>query len=191
MSLKIKQGARSIGFLYQLVNGINFSTFIISRSQMNGFTNSHIRTTPADITHGCIDVFIGGVGLSFQQRNCRHHLSALAITTLGNVHFIPGLLHGVIAVFAQPFNGSDLVGAHSGDRIGAGADSMVIHQHSAGAALGNTATKLGAYQVQFIAQNPQKRRIGQNIYGKFFIVDGDCKGSHGTGFDKVSKINNK
>jgi hypothetical protein len=82
-------------------------------------------------------------------------------------------LHGVaikerllnrMQVFAigQTFDSGNVAAGNCVDRRDAGAMSNAIHQHSASAALSFPAAVFGAGQIQFIAQNPQKRplRVG-------------------------------
>ena len=128
--------------------------------------------TTADIAmHGILNLLLGGMGITFQQRRRRHDLTGLAITALRHVHFVPGELQGMITVFRQPFDGGDggifyrrypqLTGTHR----------IAIKMNGAGTALANAATKLGAGQPQMIAQHPEHRGIISDIYRMFFSVD--------------------
>src|SRR5262249_3785537 len=115
-----------------------------------------IRTAATDVGHRVIDVLIGRLRLSLDQRCRGHDLTGLAVTALRHVHRRPGLLHGVGAVRRQAFDGDDPVrGLHAADGEDAGADDLVVDVHRAGAALRDPAAVLGTGQADLLAGDPE------------------------------------
>ena len=96
---------------------------------------------------GCIDISVGGIGVPLDEGSCGQDLTALAIAALGNVHLVPSLLHRVLAIFAEPFDGGDF---HPGDASrgsDAGSHRHTVYQNGAGAALTDSTGILGPGHV--------------------------------------------
>src|SRR5690606_17939506 len=90
-----------------------------------------------------------------QESGGRHYLAGLTITALGNIHFFPGQLYRVVAIFGKSFNGGNLLSGYRGDGQRTTSYRIPVQMNRAGTALGDTTTILGSYQVQMISQYPQ------------------------------------
>jgi hypothetical protein len=97
---------------------------------MDGGTHTGIGAAAANIGHGCIDVFISGLGFLFQQRNCSQHLTALAVTALGYLVVYPSFLDSVKFAFGgQAFDADNLLSSSRRNRVRARADRFAVKQH--------------------------------------------------------------
>ena len=139
---------------------------------MNGSANARVGSAAADVGHGRIDVFIGGLGFFLEQGHGRQHLATLAIAALGHLVIDPRLLHSVqFAFVCQAFDGHDfLTGCHR-HRVGAGANGFAIQKHGTGATLGHAAAKFGPFDVEFVTQSPQQGHLGFDIERVALSVD--------------------
>jgi hypothetical protein len=71
----------------------------------------------------------------------------------------PGLLDGMQAILAEPFDRGDLrAGRERIDRQHTGACGLAVDVHRAGPAKRRPTAELGAGQPEVIAQHPQERR---------------------------------
>ena len=82
--------------------------------------------------------------------------------------------HG--AVGGQPFDGRDRTALHLRQRGHAGADSLPVDQHGAGAAVPGVTADLGTLQLQFLAQHgcQARRRVGLRLYRMPVHAEGDA-----------------
>lgn len=127
---------------------------------MNGCADALVSPATADIAgHRLVDILVGRRGFIGKQGHGRHDLSRLAIAALGHLQLDPCLLHRVIAVSGQVFDGGDLPVAESAYRKHTGTHGFSVDMNGAGAALGDPATELGAGQSYLITERPQKRGI--------------------------------
>jgi hypothetical protein len=85
----------------------------------------------------------------------------------------PGLLHRVLAVGRQAFDGGDGLAGDVADLDAAGAHGFAVHMHGAGAALRDAAAEFGAGQSDLIANDPEQRRLRLDVELMRVAVDGD------------------
>ncbi len=87
---------------------------------------------------------------------------------------------------AEPLDGGDLGAAERADRGDAGADRLAVHQHRAGAALGQPAAELGAVERQVVAQHIEQRgvRLGRHAVARAVDFQIDC---HGLGLSLLGR----
>jgi len=128
--------------------------------------------------HGGLYSFVVGLGIVFQQGRSRHDLAGLAIPTLWNVDFQPGLLHRVITVFRQAFDRRDGLVFDDGYGQLAGANGSAVEVNGTVATLGNAAAVFGSGQLQVVAQDPKQRRGGVHIDLPLFAVDVQVENGH-------------
>jgi hypothetical protein len=139
---------------------------------MNGCANARVSTATADVGHGRINVFIGGLGFFLQEGNSRQHLATLAIAALGYLVIDPSLLNGMqFAFVCQALNGDDLLAGRHRHWVGARANRFAIEQHRARSALRNATSKLGAFDVEFVAQSPEQGHFWFDIERVALSVD--------------------
>jgi hypothetical protein len=73
-----------------------------------GCFNSQVGAASANVAvHGCFNLRIRRGWILVQESCCGHDLTCLAIPTLGHIVFNPGLLHWMVSIFGQPFDGSN------------------------------------------------------------------------------------
>ena len=133
---------------------------------MNGLANAQIRAAAAQIAaHGFVDFAVGWLGVFGQKRGGRHDLARLAVATLRNIQFHPGLLKSMRGVGREAFNGGDMSVDGRAKRRDAGALWLSVDMNGTSAALANAATIFGAVKVQDIAQHPQQGGVGGGVDG--------------------------
>ena len=143
---------------------------------MNRAANAWIGAAAAEVAHRRINVGVAGVGVSVEQCDGGHDLAGLAVAALGDLVFDPGGLDGVQAVGrADAFNGGDRF-VNGADRQHTGAHGLVTDMYRASAALGDAAAEFGSGQTQFVAQYPEQRHFGFDIYMINMVVDGQLHG---------------
>src|ERR1700676_5124858 len=112
---------------------------------MDRLANSLVRPAAADIAaHSVINFRVAWRSFFSKQRHCGHNLSGLTISTLRNVDFHPGLLHGMSAVGGKPLDGGDLFARNAGDRRHTGTGRFTFDMYRAGSAQRHATPKLGA-----------------------------------------------
>src|SRR5215471_15546008 len=122
---------------------------------VHGGSDALIGSASTDVGHGLIDVLVGWLRRSFEQRRGGHDLSRLAIAALGHVDRRPGLLHGMRAGGRESLDGHDPVARlHVSDANGAGALHLVIDVHGAGATLRDPAAVFRAGEADLLADDP-------------------------------------
>ena len=139
---------------------------------MNRGADALVRPATADIAgHGLVDIGVGWRGIIRQQGGGGHQLSRLAVTALGYLQFQPGLLHGVITVFGQVFDSGNFLLAYTARGEHAGAHGFAVNVNGTGAALGYSATELGAGQADLVPQHPQQRRVRFDVNFKLPVIN--------------------
>ncbi|MCY1540375.1 hypothetical protein D9M68_760100 [compost metagenome] len=140
---------------------------------MDGGANTHIGGATADVArHRLIDISVRGCAIAFQQGHGTHDLAGLAVTALHHIKLLPGLLHRLAcAALRDAFDGLDLRTDRSGHRRHARTYRLPTHMHGASTAHRHAATKLGAGELQGVAQHPQQRRIGSNVDTHLLVID--------------------
>ena len=140
---------------------------------MNRFANPLIGSATADVAaHGVVDIGIGGRRLFGEQRRGRHDLSGLAVAALGYVDRRPRFLNGMRAGGRQALDGDDLVGGlHAADGERARAHQPAIDVHGAGSALRDSAAELRPGQPHLLADDPEQRRVGFDLYVPDLAID--------------------
>src|SRR5208282_5643497 len=73
----------------------------------------------------------------------------------------------------EPFDRGDLCAIECADRHRTGTHRAAVDMHGAGATLRDTAAEFRASQTDHVAQHPEKRRIGLDIYLSGCFVDFD------------------
>ena len=132
---------------------------------MDGLANALVGAAAADISaHGVVDVGVGGRRFFGQQGNRGHDLAGLAVSTLRNIGFHPGLLHRVAGVGRKSLDGGDFFSGYAGNGRDARAGRFSLNVNGAGAAQSHTAAKLCAGHVEGVAQNPEQRHFGADIH---------------------------
>src|SRR5690606_22688625 len=122
----------------------------------------------ADVVHLRIDVLVRRVRRMGEQGGGGHDLAGLAEAALRNVELFPGLLDRMRAIVRKSLDGHDLlILSDVLDLHRARAQGDTVDMHGAGAAGRDSATILGAGQLELFAQNPQKRGFRFN----FHLVD--------------------
>ena len=79
----------------------------------------------------------------------------------------------MLAVGRQAFDGGDVLAGGIADRQAAGAYGLAVDMHGAGAAHRNAAAEFGAGQSQFVADDPEQRRLRLDVELMRLAVDGD------------------
>ena len=122
---------------------------------MDGSSDARVSPTTADVAgHGPINVFVGRFGIFAEQNRGAHDLAGLAVATLRNVDFNPGLLDGVGVIGGEALDGGYMFSGNARERRNAGADGMAVEVYGAGAAQSHAAAKFSAGEAQRIANDP-------------------------------------
>ena len=149
------------------------------RGAVDRGADAEVGGAAADVpVHRVVDVGVGRVRVTLDERDRRHDLAGLAVPALRDVELLPRLLHGVRAVGAEPLDRRD---AHAFERARAalaGADGRAVHVHRTRAALAHAAAELGALVVQRVPQDPEQRGVGRDIDGHALTVELETDG-HG------------
>ena len=127
----------------------------------------------ADVGHRRVDVGVGRIGIGLEQRCRRHDHAALAVAALGHVEVEPGLLDRVqLVAVGDAFDCRDL--AAPTEFIGTWQERVghAVDVHGAGAALGDAAAVLRAGHAERVAQHPEQRGVGFDVYVVSLSVDG-------------------
>src|SRR6476661_5446614 len=142
------------------------------RRIVDGGPDADIGGAAAEVAvHGAIDVAVARLLDRLQQRHRAHHLPRLAVTTLRNVARDPGALHRLALTSGKTLDGRYLGLADRRHRKRAGAQRLAIKEDSAGTALGNPASELGAGEAEIFAKDPQQRRVVGRVHGMGPTVD--------------------
>src|SRR3954452_3704254 len=124
--------------------------------EMDGVFDALIATAAADIArHRLANLIMRRLGIVDQQRGRLHDLACLAKSALRNVDLAPGLLHRMIAVRMQAFDGRHLAIGHVGDGGDAGAHCIIVNDYGAGPAQCLATAELGAGQTGLVPKEPE------------------------------------
>ena len=120
-----------------------------------------VGTATADVAvHRSVDLGVRGMGSVGQQTGGGHNLAGLAVAARGHIKLLPRHLDRMGAVGREALDGGDGTAADGADGGETGAHWTAIQQDRTCSASANSAAVLGAFQVEGVAQRPQKRRIG-------------------------------
>src|SRR5262249_32626848 len=120
-----------------------------------------IGAAAADVAvHGLVDLGIGGLRGSPQQRGRGHDLAGLTVTALWDADLDPGRLQRAPnGIAADGFDRHDLAAGHRRDGRDARADRPAIDVHGAGAAQRHAAAELATGEAELVPQRPQERGL--------------------------------
>ena len=121
---------------------------------MDGGANADIGRATTEVCHLPIDVGVARIRVAAEQRRRRHDHPGLAIAALRDVELGPGLLHRMVAVVREAFDGRDLPAIRHHDRHHAGPHRDAVDMHGAGAANSDAAAELASGQVEILAHDP-------------------------------------
>src|SRR5712671_4372864 len=131
---------------------------------MNCRADPGISGAPADVARQRgINIRIGWLGISREQRRSRHDLAALAVPTLRDVEADPGCLYSLTRLSGQPLNGSDALTRNCRDRGDAGPRGLTVDVHRTSAAQRHSAAELRAGELEMVTDSPQQRHVGIDI----------------------------
>src|SRR5437879_791954 len=148
------------------------------RRAMDGGADALVGAAAADVRHRGVDIGVARAAVLGEQRYRGHDLAGLAVAALRHVLGDPGPLHGVAPARRQPFDRGHALPGRRRDRHHAGAHRGAVEMHGAGAALGDAASELRAGEAEVVAQHPQERRVGRDVHGLAFAVDGEDDRGH-------------
>jgi hypothetical protein len=132
-----------------------------SGGEPNGFVDALIAAAAADVAgHFFDDLFAARRSVLTEQGRCLHDLTGLTETALRHAQFAPRLLHWMIAVRAQAFDGRDGFSFRLRDGRLARPDRDTVDVDRAGAADAGTAAELRSSEIELVSQEPEKRHIG-------------------------------
>ena len=121
---------------------------------MDGLANFAVRTTAADVSaHRFVNVGVSGMSGFGQEGGGGHDLAGLAVATLRDILFDPGLLNRVVV---EAFDRRDRFASQRRDWGNAGAHRLPIDMDRASATQRHAAAELGAGHFKVIAQHPQE-----------------------------------
>ena len=125
---------------------------------MDGFADTNVGATAANIAHAAGNVLVTGLWIVVQQIDGGHDLAALAVSALRNVLVDPGLLHGMEfpARRGQAFNGGYPLAGDTRGFAGAGFMGAAVDVNRARPATTDSTTELGAGQPEVIAKYPEQ-----------------------------------
>ena len=131
---------------------------------MNSGTHALVSAASAQVGHGFVDVGIGRLWFSGQERRRRHEHAALAVAALRDLLFNPGLLQGAGFVGgAQGFDGVDVGSCNTGHGGNAGANGLAVFVHCASTASCDAAAEFGAGKVEGVSKNPEQGHLGIDV----------------------------
>src|SRR2546422_6822284 len=148
------------------------------RRAMDGGADPLVGAAAADVRHGGVDVGVAGAPVLGEQRRGGHDLTRLAVAALGHVLGDPGSLHGVAPTWRQPFDRGHALPGGRRDGHHARSYGRAVEMHGAGPALRDATSELRAGETEVVAQHPQERRIGRDVHGLAFAVDGEDDRGH-------------
>src|SRR5436190_19716000 len=130
-----------------------------SRGAMDRTADADISSAAADVGQISVDIGVGWLRMVFQECNGRHDLSGLAVTALRDILGKPGLLHGVLRIRRQAFDGCDALVGNVPDLNATGADGLAVYMNGAGTALRNAAAEFRTGHSEFVADDPKQWRL--------------------------------
>src|SRR5215472_15858828 len=112
------------------------------RGRLDRGGDALVAAATADVAAHCVvDFTLRRVLVRRQQRRGLHDLAGLAIAALRHVECPPSLLHRVIALGVEPFDGRHRAAIDIADSGNASAGSLTVDMDCTGAAQRNTAAK--------------------------------------------------
>ncbi len=132
-----------------------------------------VRSAGAEIVDGDINLFVGWVGIGFQQGCHRHDHTGCAKPALHHPFFGKGLLHGMAAIARQAFNRGDERSFARRQRHLARFDRTAIHIHRARPAIARATAIFGPGQIRRIAQRPKQGRLRVHPILHGLVIDGE------------------
>ena len=145
---------------------------------MNGFPDAQVRGAAAQVTgHRIVDVRVGGLGVPREQRSGRHDLPGLTVPALRYVHLLPRHLQRMGPIRGEPLDRRDLPVLDVADGRLTGTNGPAVDMDGACPALGDTATVLRSFDIQFITQCPQQRHVGFYVEFVTFAIDQEFHGA--------------
>lgn len=110
-----------------------------------------------------INLRIGRLGISFQQKRDRHDMARNAKTALADVLILEGLLDRMQTISPKPFDRGYVRADGLLDRNLAGPDQLVVHMNVARTTLRDAAGVFCSGQADMFAQDPLERRVRRDI----------------------------
>jgi hypothetical protein len=128
---------------------------------MNCFSDALICTAAADVLrHDFIDLLVRRMGATLKKRSRFHDHARLAEAALRHVLVNPCRLAGMLTGGRETFNRSEAFVGCRTDRYLAGANGCAVFMDCASAAYTNATSVLCSAKSEFVAQNPEQRRVG-------------------------------
>src|SRR5262245_18965463 len=125
-----------------------------------------------------LDLQVARPGIAIEQRLDRHDHAVAAEAALTRLILDEGALERMRSVHgAQALDGQDAAprGQHWRD---ARTDRLAVHQHGAGAALGETAAELRAVELQVVSEYVEERRVRLDRDRPGLAVHPQCEAGH-------------
>src|ERR1035438_10341545 len=139
---------------------------------MDGLPDARIGSAAAEVAaHGGVDVSVGGMRGVGQESGGRHDLAGLTVAALRHVEGFPGGLHGMKPVGRKAFNSGDGLAGHRADMGHAGANGMAVSEYRTCAAYAHAAAVLGAFEVKYVAEDPQEGHVRRHVHRSDYVVD--------------------
>ena len=145
-------------------------------------SNAIVRGAATKITgHGVIDVGVGRIWVSLQQRSRGHDLPGLAVAALRDIKFAPRLLERMqmFTILGKTLDRRDLHPRRRRDWRQAGSSGNAVEMDRARAALPDPATEFRSNELEIVAQNPKQRRIGGHVHASGLPVYVQGEFTHG------------
>src|SRR3954468_4682631 len=144
---------------------ISASLCIRLRGKLDRLADTDISPAAADIpAHGVIDIGIRGMRITRQQRRRRHDLSGLTVAALHDFMIEPRFLDFCARRRStDDFNRCDSGLINAVDRCDARPRRNAIDMYRAGAAQRRAATEFRAGHAEYVAQDPEQRRITLDV----------------------------
>src|SRR5205807_301872 len=115
----------------------------------------------ADVSgHHVINVLVGGLGFTLQQRHSLHDLPGLAVAALGYVNFDPCSLNRMQPVLGESFDSCDFLACRIAHGNDTGSGGLSVLENSAGATKRHAAPELCSCQAQNVPEVPEYRHLG-------------------------------
>jgi hypothetical protein len=146
---------------------------------MDGGTDANVGGAATDVAvHGKIDIAIRWFWIEAEQRRGAHDLAGLTVTALRNIQGYPRLLHGGALFAVQALDRRDFAGTDRRDGKRARAHRLAIDVDRARAALSDATSVFCARETRAIANCPQQRCPGIDIYLMTLSVDLEHERGH-------------
>jgi hypothetical protein len=121
-----------------------------------------------------LDLLEVSLGVAPQGRRRRHHHAGDAIAALAGTGLMEGLLdRRQVAAVGQPFDGLDLRITGLGGREKATLHQYAVDENGTGAAFAGAAPFLAAGQIEVVAEDVEKPRVGLHRAPIWTAIDDD------------------